>query len=78
MVATIGTRPGDAKETAVSDKCLDKGTLDSEKDGLSVNDTTRKATRPTGFEPATTGSTIRYSNQLSYGPNFGEQDYTAR
>ncbi len=25
--------------------------------------------RPTGLEPATTGSTVRYSNQLSYGPN---------
>lgn len=24
-------------------------------------------TRPTGVEPATTGSTVRYSNQLSYG-----------
>src|SRR3954454_14434929 len=23
--------------------------------------------RPTGLEPATTGSTVRYSNQLSYG-----------
>ena len=23
---------------------------------------------PTGFEPATTGSTVRYSSQLSYGP----------
>lgn len=27
-------------------------------------------TRPTGLEPATTGSTVRYSNQLSYGPSF--------
>jgi hypothetical protein len=26
--------------------------------------------RPTGLEPATTGSTVRYSNQLSYGPNI--------
>ena len=26
--------------------------------------------RPTGLEPATTGSTVRYSNQLSYGPNL--------
>ena len=26
--------------------------------------------RPTGLEPATTGSTVRYSNQLSYGPKF--------
>ena len=26
------------------------------------------ATRPTGFEPVTTGSTVRYSSQLSYGP----------
>src|SRR3990172_9044700 len=24
--------------------------------------------RPTGLEPATPGSTVRYSNQLSYGP----------
>src|SRR3990167_10059800 len=24
--------------------------------------------RPTGLEPATTGSTVQYSNQLSYGP----------
>ena len=28
----------------------------------------RFLTRPTGFEPATSGSTVRYSNQLSYGP----------
>ena len=28
-------------------------------------------TRPTGFEPATSGSTVRCSNQLSYGPNGG-------
>ena len=26
--------------------------------------------RPTGLEPATTGSTVRYSNQLSYGPKL--------
>ncbi len=26
--------------------------------------------RPTGLEPATTGSTVRYSNQLSYGPQL--------
>src|SRR5262245_60746753 len=25
--------------------------------------------RATGLEPATTGSTVRYSNQLSYAPN---------
>ena len=29
---------------------------------------TRPESRPTGFEPATTGVTSRYSNQLSYGP----------
>ena len=28
----------------------------------------RLLARPTGLEPATTGSTVRYSNQLSYGP----------
>ena len=28
-------------------------------------------TRRTGLEPATTGSTGRYSNQLSYRPNWG-------
>ncbi len=27
-------------------------------------------TGPTGFEPATTGSTVRYSSQLSYGPTY--------
>ena len=26
--------------------------------------------RSTGLEPATTGSTVRYSNQLSYDPEF--------
>src|SRR5260370_23798277 len=26
--------------------------------------------RATGLEPATTGSTVRYSNQLSYAPKF--------
>ena len=41
------------------------------------NDSSRKSlscgyfglTRTTGLEPATTGSTVRYSNQLSYVPN---------
>src|SRR5439155_14178448 len=33
----------------------------------SFTSTTGEA-RPTGIEPATTGSTVRYSNQLSYGP----------
>ena len=28
--------------------------------------------RPTGLEPATPGSTVRYSNQLSYGPDTCE------
>ena len=33
--------------------------------------------RPTGLEPATTGSTVRYSNQLSYGPVFwGIRNYS--
>ena len=33
--------------------------------------------RPTGLEPATPGSTVRYSNQLSYGPKvlFGKLGY---
>ena len=30
--------------------------------------------RATGLEPATTGSTVRYSNQLSYGPFLRETD----
>ena len=30
------------------------------------------STGPTGFEPATTGSTVRYSSQLSYSPNTAE------
>ena len=29
--------------------------------------------RPTGLEPATPGSTVRYSNQLSYGPPIEER-----
>ena len=29
----------------------------------------RTRARTTGLEPATTGSTVRYSNQLSYVPN---------
>ena len=28
-----------------------------------------KSARPRGLEPPTTGSTVRYSNQLSYGPS---------
>ena len=28
----------------------------------------KRQARPTGLEPATTGSTVQYSNQLSYGP----------
>ena len=32
-----------------------------------------ETSRPTGFEPATTGVTSRYSNQLSYGPWFHRQ-----
>ena len=34
--------------------------------------------RPTGLEPATTGSTVRYSNQLSYGPNASPSRWGAR
>ena len=30
--------------------------------------------RATGVEPATTGSTVRYSNQLSYAPTRGAED----
>jgi hypothetical protein len=30
-------------------------------------------TRPTGLEPATSGSTVRCSNQLSYGPNIARR-----
>ncbi len=33
-----------------------------------LENTPEKQARPTGLEPATTGSTVRYSNQLSYGP----------
>ncbi len=44
----------------------------------SENDSSRKpvvcgyfcSARATGLEPATTGSTVRYSNQLSYAPKF--------
>jgi hypothetical protein len=31
-----------------------------------------KSARATGLEPATTGSTVRYSNQLSYAPSDRE------
>jgi hypothetical protein len=34
--------------------------------------------RPTGFEPATTGSTVRYSNQLSYGPSLSKKILESR
>ena len=30
-----------------------------------------RVARATGLEPATTGSTVRYSNQLSYAPSRG-------
>lgn len=33
--------------------------------------------RTTGLEPATTGSTVRYSNQLSYVPKFVVPNYTS-
>ena len=29
--------------------------------------------RPRGLEPPTTGSTVRYSNQLSYGPKVSKE-----
>ena len=32
----------------------------------------RSSTSATGLEPATTGSTVRYSNQLSYAPFFSD------
>ena len=31
-------------------------------------------TSATGLEPATTGSTVRYSNQLSYAPSFAPSE----
>src|SRR6185437_11066420 len=34
------------------------------------------STRPTGLEPATSGSTVRYSNQLSYGPKSVQRIYS--
>ena len=34
--------------------------------------------RATGIEPATTGSTVRYSNQLSYAPNGSQTTYYNR
>ena len=42
-------------------------------------DTGSVQARATGFEPATTGSTIRYSNQLSYAPEqcFREESILA-
>ena len=43
--------------------------LCSKKNALTA-EAARAKTRPTGLEPATPGSTVRYSNQLSYGPKF--------
>ena len=57
--ATIGTKQGNARTTGHADKCSAGGKLDSKRHSLSSNDTDKKATRPTGFEPATTGSTVR-------------------
>ena len=70
--ATIGSEQGKTRETARSDKCSNRGKLGNKSDRLSANDTDKNATRPTGFEPATSGSTVRYSNQLSYGPNIAD------
>lgn len=36
--------------------------------------TTIKEATPTGLEPATTGSTVQYSNQLSYGAMFAASE----
>ena len=68
--ATVGTTQGNTGETLRSDKCSNRGKLVNKGYSLSANDTDKRVTRPTGFEPATTGSTVRYSNQLSYGPNY--------
>ena len=68
--AAIGTEQDNHREETYSDNCLAGETLDNESDSLSENDINEDETRPTGFEPATTGSTVRYSNQLSYGPGL--------
>ena len=44
---------------------LPSSTLSTKKKALSAHDTNKAQTRPTGFEPATIGSTVRYSNLIS-------------
>ena len=40
-------------------------------DCVRIKSSTSTRARTTGLEPATTGSTVRYSNQLSYVPSRG-------
>src|SRR5690606_5813823 len=65
---TPGTLPGEGRSgrwTRTAGAALKKENAASRKTTASV--CVGKA-RPTGLEPATPGSTVRYSNQLSYGP----------
>ena len=65
-----GTCPGSEPEEVVGRAGFEPAKAlpsDLQSDSFSHSDNL-PAARPTGLEPATTGSTVRYSNQLSYGP----------
>ena len=71
-VDTEWTHVGLAQGPSGSLRCTNGQEEASAGNGVSTPDMAEKRpsemARPTGFEPATPGSTVRYSSQLSYGP----------
>lgn len=62
-----GTDSQDELSGRAEPKSFDGADLDFIRQALAATDTREEKATPTGLEPATTGSTVQYSNQLSYG-----------
>ncbi len=73
--AAIGNLPTGQTEKAPIHNPLQGGMLDTKKKALSAVDTDKAPTRPMRLELTTFGSTVRCSNQLSYGPIISIKNY---